>query len=354
MLVYSPLDCKEIQPVHPKGSWSWIFLGRTDVEAEAQILWPPWCEGLTHLKRPWCWERLRAGGEGDDRGWDDWMASPTQWTWVWVNSRELVMNREAWLGRRVGHDWATELNWTAALQAALSLEFPRQEYWSSLPFLLQEIFPTERSVPGLPFKADFLPSESPGKPWLYIIHSGTLSCSNYLNSPLASPSMIQSFGVPNQEAVIWYAEASSRWQRDTRHLAHPFSLLVFNSYFPRLDLSPFRFHRWAGRAWSSSTGGAPLGPALAPPITGNEATEVVKSFPREAGAPGRWLTGGMADEEEDPTVSDRFCSNPLFYLLPRAQQRKHSGELGFFTSVLQPRESGTSPRASLFLLIHPF
>ena len=44
-----------------------------------------WCEELTRLKRPWCWERLREGGEGDDRGWDSWMASPTQWTWVWVN-----------------------------------------------------------------------------------------------------------------------------------------------------------------------------------------------------------------------------------------------------------------------------
>ena len=46
-----------------------------------------WCEELTHLKRLWCWERLKVGGEGDDRGWDGWMASPTQWTWVWVNSR---------------------------------------------------------------------------------------------------------------------------------------------------------------------------------------------------------------------------------------------------------------------------
>ena len=45
-----------------------------------------WCKDLTHLKRPWCWERLRAGGEGDDRGWDGWMASRTQWTWVWVDS----------------------------------------------------------------------------------------------------------------------------------------------------------------------------------------------------------------------------------------------------------------------------
>ena len=53
------------------------------------------CKEMTHLKRPWCWERLKAGGEWDDRGWDGWMASPTQWTWVWVNSG-LVMDREAW------------------------------------------------------------------------------------------------------------------------------------------------------------------------------------------------------------------------------------------------------------------
>ena len=68
-------------------------------------------------KRLWCWEGLRAGGEGDDRGWDGWMASQTQWTWVWVNSGSWW-----WTGRpgvlrfmgsqRVGHDWATELNWT--------------------------------------------------------------------------------------------------------------------------------------------------------------------------------------------------------------------------------------------------
>ena len=77
-----------------------------------------WCEDLTHLKRLWCWERLRAGGEGDNRGWDGWMASLTRWTWVSVNSGSWW-----WTGRpgvlqfmgshRVGHDyWATELNWT--------------------------------------------------------------------------------------------------------------------------------------------------------------------------------------------------------------------------------------------------
>ena len=75
------------------------------------------CKELTHWKRLWCWEGLGAGAEGDDRGWDGWMASQTRWTWVWVNS-----GRWWWTGRagvlrfmdsqRVGHDWVTELNWT--------------------------------------------------------------------------------------------------------------------------------------------------------------------------------------------------------------------------------------------------
>ena len=78
----SPLDCKEIQPVHPKGDQSWVFIERTDVEAATPILWPPDAKSWLHLKRFWCWERLRSGAEG----WDGWMASPTQWTRVWVNS----------------------------------------------------------------------------------------------------------------------------------------------------------------------------------------------------------------------------------------------------------------------------
>ena len=83
----SPLDCKETQPVHPKGNQSWLFIGKTDAEAETAILLATWWEELTHWKRPWCWEGLGAGGKDVDRGWDGWMASPTQWTWVWVNSR---------------------------------------------------------------------------------------------------------------------------------------------------------------------------------------------------------------------------------------------------------------------------
>ena len=60
-----------------------MLIGRTDAEAELQTL-ATWCEELTNLKRPQCWERLKTGGEGDDRGWDGWMASLNQWTWVWV------------------------------------------------------------------------------------------------------------------------------------------------------------------------------------------------------------------------------------------------------------------------------
>ena len=75
-----------------------------------------WCEELTHWKRPWCWERLKMGGEGNDRRWDGRMASSTQWTWVWVNSRswcwtgspDVLQSVES---QRVGHDWVTKLNW---------------------------------------------------------------------------------------------------------------------------------------------------------------------------------------------------------------------------------------------------
>ena len=110
----SPSDCKEIEPVHPEGHQSWVFVGRTDVGVltNSNAL-ATWWEEPTHWKRPWCWQRLKAGGEGDDRGWDGWMASLTQRTWVWVNSRSWW-----WTGRpgmlqfmgsqRVRHDWPTE------------------------------------------------------------------------------------------------------------------------------------------------------------------------------------------------------------------------------------------------------
>ena len=122
----SPLDCKVIQPVHSKGNQSWVFIGRTDAEAETPNTLATSWEELTHWKRPWCWEGLGAGGEGDNRGWDGWTASPTRCTWVWVNS-----GRSWWIGRpgvlrfmgskRVGHDWATDLIWSLILDNLIML-----------------------------------------------------------------------------------------------------------------------------------------------------------------------------------------------------------------------------------------
>ena len=80
-----PLDCKEIKSVNPKGNQSWIFIGKTDTEAVALILWPPDSK-RTHWKRPRCWERLREGREGDNIKWNGWMASSAQWTGAWANS----------------------------------------------------------------------------------------------------------------------------------------------------------------------------------------------------------------------------------------------------------------------------
>ena len=115
----SPLDCKEIQPVHPKGNQSWIFIGRTDTEVETPKLWPPDAKSWLLWKDPdagkdWRWEE---NGMTEDEMMD---ASLTQWAWVWVNSRNCW-----WTGRpgmlqsvglqRVGHDWATELNWTSQI-----------------------------------------------------------------------------------------------------------------------------------------------------------------------------------------------------------------------------------------------
>ena len=102
----SPSQRKSVLNIHWK-DWCWSWHSSTLAT---------WCEELSHWKRPWCWERLGAGGEGDDRGWNGWMASPTQWTWIWVDSGSWC-----WTGRpgvlqfmgsqRVRHNWATELSW---------------------------------------------------------------------------------------------------------------------------------------------------------------------------------------------------------------------------------------------------
>ena len=113
----SPLACEEIQPVHPKGNQSWMFIGRTDVEAETPILWPPHAKSWLIWKDPDAWkdyvQEEKGTTEDEMVGWHH----QTQWTRVWVGSRIRW-----WTGRpgmlqfmgsqRVGHNWATELNWT--------------------------------------------------------------------------------------------------------------------------------------------------------------------------------------------------------------------------------------------------
>ena len=82
----SSLGSKEIKLDNPKGNQSWIFIGRTDAWSWSSNTLATWCKEPTHWKRPWCWKGLRAGGKGDDRGWDGWMASLTRWTCFWANS----------------------------------------------------------------------------------------------------------------------------------------------------------------------------------------------------------------------------------------------------------------------------
>ena len=122
----SPLDWEEIQPVHPKGDQSWVFIGRTDVEAETPILWLPdvksWLIGKdSDAGKDWRQEK------GIDRGWDGWMASPMQWSWVWVVLG--VRDRQGspaccspWGSQRVGHNWGTELNWSPYLQEIITAD----------------------------------------------------------------------------------------------------------------------------------------------------------------------------------------------------------------------------------------
>ena len=108
----NPLDSKEVKPVSFKGNQSWIFIGKDWCWSWNSSTLATWCKELTHWKRPWCWDRLTAGEE-DNRGWDGWMASPTQWTWVWASSGSWWWTGgcSPW-GCKVGHDGATELNWT--------------------------------------------------------------------------------------------------------------------------------------------------------------------------------------------------------------------------------------------------
>ena len=136
-LLRFPLFCKEIQPVHPKWNQSWIFIGRSEAELKLPYFGHLMQRTDSLEKTLMMMERLKAGKEGDDRGWDGWMASLTWWTWVWVSYGSWW-----WTGRpgvlqfmgspRVGHNWVTELNWKicptrfpGAQSASLHSELPQ-------------------------------------------------------------------------------------------------------------------------------------------------------------------------------------------------------------------------------------
>ena len=107
----SPLDCKEIKPVNPKGNQPRIFIGRTDAEAEAPILWPPDAKSWLIRKDPG--KDWRQEEKGTTEEWDGWMASLTWWTWVWASSRRWWRTGNPGVLQsmglqRVRHDWATE------------------------------------------------------------------------------------------------------------------------------------------------------------------------------------------------------------------------------------------------------
>ena len=148
---------------------------------------------LTHWKRPWCWEGLGAGGKGDDRGWDGWMASPTRWTWVWVNSGSWWWTRRPSMlqfmgSQRVGHNWATELIdwlrvgknlknwWYQMLKVKVTQSFLTVTPWTVRGIVQARIlewvaypFSMGSSQPGIELgfptlQADSLPTELSGKP----------------------------------------------------------------------------------------------------------------------------------------------------------------------------------------------
>ena len=129
---------------NPKGNQSWIFIGRTDAGSWNSNNLATWYEKRSHWKSPWCWERLKTGGEGDNRGWDGWMASPTGWTLIWASSGSC-----RWTGnpgvlqsmgsQRVRQDWATELNLERVRQSGLEVEVSK---WASAVFVLLLVKPS--------------------------------------------------------------------------------------------------------------------------------------------------------------------------------------------------------------------
>ena len=121
---------------------------------------------LTHWKRPWCWEGLKVGGEGGNRAWNGWMASLTQWTWVWASSGSWWCTgrpgvRQSMELQRVGHNWATELNWTDPLRETLVVQVAYINYLVSMKYFRDEKTEIQESQTSSPRSRNSLLTE----PW---------------------------------------------------------------------------------------------------------------------------------------------------------------------------------------------
>ena len=155
----SPSWRRSVLGVHWK-DWCWSWNSNTLATL---------CEELIHLKRPWCWERLRAGGEVDYRGWDGWMASPTRCTWVWVNSGSWWWTGQPGVLRfmglqRVEYDWETELKWTLFRLILSKFHFTSHSRmtgcrWVTTPLWLSNALRRRRQWPPTPV---LLPGKSHG------------------------------------------------------------------------------------------------------------------------------------------------------------------------------------------------
>ena len=166
--VESPLDCKKIQPVHPRGDQSWVFIGKTDVETETPILWPLDAKNWLTGKDPDAGKRLKAG-EGDN-SWDGWTASPMWWTWVWVGFRSWWWTGKLGMLQSMGSqsdttEWLKwiELNYSILL---LKWEFLRVPFhftvpWGNLTYLppalnlLFQADPSRNSISSLDHSSKF-------------------------------------------------------------------------------------------------------------------------------------------------------------------------------------------------------
>ena len=232
----SPLDCKEIQTAHSKVDQSWVFFGRTDAKAATPVLA---CVKLTHWKRLWCGEGLGAGGEKDDRGWDGWMASPTWWTWVWVNSRSWwwtggLASCNSWCHKE--SDTTERLNWERQ-QDTIEEREGRNRY----PVMRSSLFSTAKAnkTPVLFGKSTRLAYDSmPIPALLWIIAATVLAIVQLLNRVwLCSLMDCSTSGFPVLHYLLAFAQIHVRWVSDAIQSSHPLS----TPSPPALSLSQ---HQW--------------------------------------------------------------------------------------------------------------